>query len=191
MMFALSLSTLGFPQVDSQAQGSFEETALRALVEKYFSAYGKKDLAGVVALWSEKAPGLATYKQRLQQQFTSEDLSFGSPAISRVKVEGEKASLRVTIALTSTNLKSQRKSEQLLANNLELIKEGAEWKVWRYASATEELATALVKADTKAEREGLLAEEKDLVRIELARALLAQGIRLYRQSSYQRAIDLS
>ena len=190
---AFGLSALGLPQVDSRAQGSasesLEEVTLRAVIEKYFSAYGKKDLAGVVALWSEKSPDLATYKQGLQQQFTNKELSFGSPAISRVEVEGEKASLRVTIALTSIDLKSRRKSERLLANNLELIKEGVGWKVWRYASATEDLAAALAKADTEAEQEELLAKEKELVRIELGRALLAQGQGLTTRGSYQRAID--
>jgi CHAT domain-containing protein/Tfp pilus assembly protein PilF len=190
---AFGLSALDLLQVDSRAQGSaseqLEEAALRVVIEKYFSAYGKKDLAGVVALWSEKAPDLATYKQGLQRQFTNEEIRFGSLAISRVKVEGEKANLRVTIALTSTNMKSRRKSEQLLANNLELIKEGMEWKLWRYVSAAEELAAALVKADTEAEREALLANEKELAPIELGRALLEQGRRLISQGSYKRAID--
>ena len=193
---AFGLSALGLLQVDSRAQGSasepLEEAALRLVIEKYFSAYGKKDLAGVVALWSEKSPDLATYKQGLQQQFTSEELSFGSPAISGAKVEGEKASLRVTdCADIHSNLKSRQKSEQVLANNLELIKEGVEWKLWRYASAAEELAVALVNADTKAELEALLAKEKELVGIELGRALLAQGQRLKNRGSYQRAIDIS
>jgi CHAT domain-containing protein len=173
------------------ASAPSEEATLRAVIESYFSAYGKKDLAGLVALWSEKSPDLVTYKQRLQQQLTNEELSFGSPAISRVKVEGEKASLRVTIGLASIEVKSRQKREQRLASDIELVKEGGEWKVWRYTSATEELAAALAKADTKAEREGLLAEEKELVRIELGRALLAQGTQLYRQGSYQRAMDIS
>src|SRR5215470_2525544 len=92
---------------------------LRVVVEEYFSAYGKKDLAGVVALWSESSPSLAAYKQSLERQFTSEDLSFGPSAISRVKVESGKASLRVTIALTSINRKNQQKSEQRLARIFE------------------------------------------------------------------------
>jgi CHAT domain-containing protein/Tfp pilus assembly protein PilF len=194
MMFAFYLSAFGLPQIDPRTQGStsglFEEAVLRAMVERYFSAYGNKDLAGVAALWSEKSPDLATYKQSLQQQFTNEDLRFGRPVISRVKVEGEKASLRMTIALTSINLKSQQKSEQRLSRIFEFVKESVEWKVWRYVSATEDLAVALVKANTEAERIGLLAEEKDLMTAELGRALLTQGTQLYRQGSYKRAIDI-
>jgi CHAT domain-containing protein/tetratricopeptide (TPR) repeat protein len=194
MMLTFRHSGFGLPQGDSRAQGKssapFEEAALRFVVERYFSAYGKKDLAGVVALWSERSPDLATHRQRLQQQFTNEDLSFGSPAISRVKAESEKAGLRVTIALTSINLKSQQKSEQRLVSNFELVKEGVEWKVWRYATAAEDLAVALVKANTEAEREGLLAEGKELATTELGRALLTQGEQLIRQGNYQRAMDI-
>jgi CHAT domain-containing protein/Tfp pilus assembly protein PilF len=195
LIHAFCLSVLVLLQVNSRGQTAAsapsEKAALRAVIESYFSAYGKKDMAGLVALWSEKSPELATYKQRLQQQLTKEELSFGSPVISRFKVEGEKASLRVTVGLRSTEVKSGQKKEQRLASNIHLVKEGGEWKVWRYASATEELAAALVKVDTEAEREGLLAEEKELVRIELGRALLAQGTQLYRQGSYQRAMDIS
>jgi hypothetical protein len=76
MMFALGLSAFSFHQVDFRAQGNasgqFEGAALRVVVEKYFAAYGKKDLAGIVALWSEKSPNFAANKQVLQQLFTSE-----------------------------------------------------------------------------------------------------------------------
>jgi CHAT domain-containing protein/tetratricopeptide (TPR) repeat protein len=179
---------LALPQSTSSAP--FEEASLRVVVEEYFSAYGKKDLAGVVALWSERSPSLATYKQSLERQFTSEDLSFGRSAISRVKVEREKAILRVTIALTSINRKNQEKSEQRLVRIFEFIREGKQWKVWRYAPAAEDLARALAKADNEAERAGLLAEEKELVGVELGRALLTQGEQLISQGDYKRAIEI-
>jgi CHAT domain-containing protein/tetratricopeptide (TPR) repeat protein len=160
------------------------------VVEEYFSAYGKKDLAGVVALWSERSPSLATFKQSLEQRFASEDLSFGRSAISRVTVESGKASLRVTIALTSINRKNQQKSEQRLVRIFEFIREGKQWKVWRYAPAAEDLARALAKADNEAERAGLLAEEKELVGVELGRALLTQGQQLISQGNYKQAIEI-
>src|SRR5262249_36920448 len=159
--------------------------SLHAIVEKYFAAYGRKDLAGVVELWSERSPNLGAYKQSLQQEFTSEDKSFGSPSISRVKVESEKASLWATVALTSINLKSRQKSEQRLVRFLEFVKENGEWKVWRYAPAAEDLADRLVKASSKAERAELLAEEKELVTGELRRALLTQARELNRQRNYK------
>jgi hypothetical protein len=78
------------------------ESDLRALVEKYFALYAGKDLEGLLGLWSEKSPDHASFKQilqgqSLQGQFAAENYSFSLPAISRLKVEGERASLRATV----------------------------------------------------------------------------------------------
>jgi hypothetical protein len=87
------ISIFDFIRMDSRAQSPAstpsEEAALRAVVESYSAASDKEDMAGVVALWSEKSPNLAAYRQSLQQQFASEDLSYGSPSVSLVKVENE------------------------------------------------------------------------------------------------------
>jgi CHAT domain-containing protein/Tfp pilus assembly protein PilF len=190
-MLILGIFVFNLIRIDSYAQGAAsaapEDAAMRAAVESYFAACDRKDLAGVVALWSDRSPSLATHKQSLQQLFASEDLSDGRPAISRVKVEDEKASLRATIARTSINLKNRQKSEQRLIINFELVKEAGGWKVWRYALAAEDLAEALVETGSKTERAALLTEERELVTGELGRALLARGRQSLRQASYDRA----
>ena len=190
LILVLWLSAFDFAQLDVRAQDvapAPSEAALRTLVENYFAAYGKKDLAKVMELWSDQSPNLPAYKQSLQRQFTSEDLSFGSPALSRVIVENEKAHLRVTIVLQSINLKSRRQSEQRQAYILEFLNERGEWKVWRCALAAEDLAEQLVKAESKAAQEKLLTEEKELAPAGLGRALLTQGWRLFNKGSYTRA----
>src|SRR5262245_23939900 len=88
---------------------SAAESDLRPLVEQYFALYAGKDLDGLLSLWSEKSPEYASLKQSLQGQVASENNSVSLPAISRVKVEGEKASLRATINRTVTDPKSNRK----------------------------------------------------------------------------------
>ena len=102
LTLVLWLSAFDFVQVDGRAQGTVpdpsEDVALRAVVKNYFAAYSKKDLVNVVALWSDQSPNLAAHKESLRQQFTSEDLSFGPPVLSQIKVENEKTSLLVTIA---------------------------------------------------------------------------------------------
>ncbi|HKX33440.1 MAG TPA: tetratricopeptide repeat protein [Blastocatellia bacterium] len=174
----------------SSPPASSEEEALRAVVERYFATYGRKDLAGVVALWSENSPNLAAFKQKLQQQFTNEDLSFGSPVISRVKIENERAGLRVTIPQVSINLKSRERSERPSIRNFELAKEAGAWKVWRSVPAAEELAEALVKAGNPAERAALLAEDRELMTAELSEALLTQGQLLVDQGTYDQAREI-
>ena len=188
LIIALCLFAPVFSPAHSRTQS--EDSTFRALVERYFAAYAKKDLVGVTALWSEKSPNLASYKQTLQQQYTTENLSFGLPAISRVKVESGKASLRATVTLTSTNLKNQESSEQRLARTFEFVREDGEWKVWRCAPAAEDLAEALAKTSDQAEQAKLLAEEKELVTVELGGALLAQGRRAFNQGNYTKNMEI-
>jgi CHAT domain-containing protein/uncharacterized protein HemY len=194
LTLALGMSAIAFVQVNSHAQSSAsassEEDGLRTVVEKYFVACNKKDMAGVVALWSKKAPNLETYKQSLQRQFDNEELNHGSPAITRVKVEKERAGLQATIAQTSINLKSRRQSEHRLIVNFELVKEAGAWKVWRCAPAAEDLAGALVKMDSQAERVKLLEQEKELATVELGQALLTQGAGLSSQGLFARAAEM-
>ncbi|HKX30201.1 MAG TPA: hypothetical protein VJ302_21100, partial [Blastocatellia bacterium] len=59
-------------RAQTRAPAPSDEPSLRAAVENYFAAYGRKDLARVVAFWSEKSPNLAAYRQSLPQQFTND-----------------------------------------------------------------------------------------------------------------------
>ncbi len=206
MSFALRVSSLSLAlsmslicAVFSPAQSSSSpptvarsqaESELRAVVEKYFALYAGKDLDGLMSLWSEKSPDYASHKQNLQGQFATEDYSYNLPTISRVRLEEEKASLRATVNLTAINLKSQQKREQRIARNFALVREDGKWKVWRYAPTENDLAEALAKAKTEAERTGLLADEKELAPAELVRALGIQGDRFYEQGDYPQALAL-
>src|SRR5215813_5316983 len=97
LVLSLSLKSPVFPRVQfsSAVPDSFQspaETAVRALVEKYFALYAAKDLDGLMNLWSRQAPDYTSFKQDLERRFTTEDDRFSLPTISRVKVEGEKVS---------------------------------------------------------------------------------------------------
>ncbi|MCI0391915.1 MAG: CHAT domain-containing protein [Acidobacteria bacterium] len=179
-------SSSPFPNVARSAA----ESDLRALVEKYFILYAGKDLDGLLSLWSEKSPDYASFKQELQERFANDDFSFGIPAISRLKVEGERASLRATADLTAINLRSRQKRELRIARNIALVREDGKWKVWRSAPAENDLAEVLAKSKTEAERAGLLADEKELASPELALALSYQGDRFYAQGDYSQALSI-
>src|SRR5262249_26927356 len=167
---------------------SSDQEALRALVEKYFALYASKDLDGLMGLWSEKSPDRSSLKQNLERQFATESYSLSLPTISRVKVEEDKVSLRATAHLTVIGLKSDQKRELQLARNFVLVWEERKWKFWRCASAEEDLAEALVKVESEAERAKLLAEDKELVTAELIRAMIEHGNRLFLQSGFDQAI---
>ena len=177
-----------------------DEADLRALVERFFAAYAQKDLDGFMALWSEKSPEFAARKQTMPQRFAAWDYAFANFAFSRVKVEAGEvirgdaasltASLRVAVESTTVNVQTKRRQKQQLVRNFAFVKEGDVWKVWREASAFEDLTDALVAAKTEEERAALLAGEKELVTGELRRVLLNQGNRLFNQSNYPQALTV-
>jgi hypothetical protein len=74
-----------------------DEVALRSLVVKYFDAYAKEDLDSVMSLWGKDAQGVASRRDLLRRMFAFEDYKFSEPAISRIKVEGGRASARVVV----------------------------------------------------------------------------------------------
>jgi hypothetical protein len=85
----------------------------------------------------------------LQREFATENTSFNFPAISQVKMEGGKVSLRATVTRSAINLKSNQKREQRIARNLAFVREDGKWKIWRYAPAEDDLAEALANAGGK------------------------------------------
>jgi CHAT domain-containing protein/tetratricopeptide (TPR) repeat protein len=193
LSFSFNVAFLALSQPASSApaiQNSSDQEALRALVEKYFALYASKDLDGLMGLWSEKSPDRSSLKQNLERQFATESYSLSLPTISRVKVEEDKVSLRATAHLTVIDLKSNQKRELQLARNFALVREEMKWKVWRCAPAEEDLAEALVKVESEAERAKLLADEKELVTAELVRAMIGQGYRLYLQSGFDQSIAI-
>jgi CHAT domain-containing protein/Tfp pilus assembly protein PilF len=195
LAFSLNLSNSPLAQLPSSpavanAYASAEEAVVRALVEKYFRLYGEENLAALLSLWSVKSPDLAALKASLQRQFAVEDLSCSEPIISRLRLESEKVSLRATTRLTAVNRKSNQKQEQRMVRNFTLVREDGQWKVWGVRPAEEELAEALVKAGSEAQRAELLAEEKELVTADLARALNHQGDRLANRGVYPQALKV-
>lgn len=77
--------------------------ALRALVVKYFDAYAKKDLEAMAAMWGKASPIFAARREILQRMFAVEDYRFSEPAISRIKIEGDRASARVVVERDAMN----------------------------------------------------------------------------------------
>jgi CHAT domain-containing protein len=169
-----------------------DEVALRALVVKYYDAYAKKDMDAITALWSRDAPGVASRRDLLQRMFTIEDYRFSEPAISRINVEGGKASARVVVERNATRLRGSSNTiiKSVVRSDLSFVKENSEWKFWSEAPAVGSLARALAEAKTDAEREALIAADQDLVNRELLALLANQSDRAFTQADYSRALSI-
>ena len=189
---ALCLQPFGLAQNSSPV----DETVLRAVAEELFAAYVKKDLDGLMELWSVKSPELATRRKAMQELFAAnEKIEVKRLIVSKVKVEGYKASLRVTIEVSAVDVKTGKAAGGFGRMNraLDFVKEEGRWKVWREAAAEDDLAAALVAAQTDEECEVLLAAEKELLTEALWRALNRLGRRsaaIGRQSEALKAYGL-
>lgn len=169
-----------------------DEVALRSLVVKYFDAYAKKDHDAVMSLWGKDAPGVASRRDLLRRMFTIEDYRFSEPAISRIKVEGGRASARVVIERDTTRFRDSSASiiKSTVRSDISFVMENGEWRFWSEAPAVAGLANALVAAKTDAEREALLAGDPDLVNRELLALLASQSDLASMQSDYPRALSI-
>ncbi len=168
-----------------------DEVALRALAQEFYAGYAKKDLDGLFRLWSAKAPGLAARRQTMQKFFAdNEKIEVKGLVIRQLAVEGEKAKLRIEVELNALEVKTGKPTAGLgkMMRALEVVKEGEAWKVWREASAEEDLAAALALLKTEDERSALLTAEKELVTGRFVQALNRQGASLRLQGNYPEAL---
>jgi CHAT domain-containing protein len=164
--------------VAAQTQGP-DEVAARDVVAKFFAAYQRRDLPGVLALWSARAPELASVKQTLQKTFSSnEQFELKSLDISKVTVEAERARVELKVEMSAVDVKTGRPASPDLGRGtrtLRLVKEEGVWKIWQYAPIEAELATALIAAKTEDERKALLAARAESVTPVLVRELNKQA----------------
>ena len=169
-----------------------DEVALRSLVVKYFDAYAKEDLDSVMSLWGKDAQGVASRRDLLRRMFAIEDYRFSEPTISRIKVEGGRASARVVVERDVTRLRDSSNSiiKNTVRSDLSFVMENGEWRFWSEAPAVAGLANALAAAKTDAEREAMLAGDPDLVNRELLALLANQSDRAFTQSDYPRALSI-
>jgi CHAT domain-containing protein/Tfp pilus assembly protein PilF len=194
----LILASPATPQYQSSSSvpaspQSSAESAVRAVVGKYYALYAAKDLDGLMSLWSEQSPDLESRKRAMQKLFADyERVEVKSLAVLRVTIEGEKARLRVDVDVTAVRAKTGPPAAGvgLRKQVMEFVKEKSDWRVWREESAFEDLAATLAATATEKERDALLAGEKDLWSEELRRALNALGFRYATRSLYPKAIDI-
>jgi CHAT domain-containing protein/Tfp pilus assembly protein PilF len=171
-----------------------EESALRALLDKFFTAYQKEEVGDLMALWSKDSPDLAASEQAMRRTFAENSkIQLHSLAILGMKVEGDKASARVLIDISAVEAKTGKAAPGFgkMSRTLHFIKEGGQWKVWRYVSGEEELAADLIGDKTEGGRRALLEERRESVTVGLVRELIGQGRILYSQGEFVKALDIA
>jgi CHAT domain-containing protein/Flp pilus assembly protein TadD len=179
--------------VFSLAQGDDAE-AIRSLVGRLIESYQKKDIDRLISNWSEKSPSLAKNKKALLDEFAeNEKIIVKDFEIHRMKIDGDKATLRVMFNVTLTKARMEKASEKQEKKNrtVELLSEGGVWKIWQFIASEEELATAIIAAKTEEERNALIAKEPDLITADLASALLRNSSDASSRMDYKNALMIA
>jgi CHAT domain-containing protein len=175
-----------------------DEAALRALVEKFFAAYTKKNLDGVMALWSAKSPEFVQRKQTMQRLFaTLARIEVNSPNISRLETNEGQARMRLSFDMSGWDAQTGELAQGSgkMRRTMHCIWEEGVWKIWRYYPAVDDFAAALVAAKTAEERAALLktwlTTDNELVTAELVKALDRQSNLLRSQANHAQAIAVN
>jgi CHAT domain-containing protein len=170
------------------AQQPAEEAALRGVIAEFYAAFERKDVAAVMGLWSAASPWHAKVKKEVEDQSAAADLAFTNLAVTTLGLEGDRARVRAAVDVRVTNRQTQRTQQDRALYEIELVREGAAWKMYRNVSAWKALAERLLKAPGEAERAALVEREQELVSRRLALALVAEGNELLGRRDYQGAM---
>ena len=165
------------------------DDSIRAVVDKYFDAYVKRDIDAYAALWDPASPDLPSRRQAVAQLFATSRYSFSSPRISRLKMDGSTANVWITTRRTMMRGDTSFVTDVALA--LDLKTYGNEWKITREASAVAELARMLAGAASDSERNELLSLDPALLTRELVALLHGESDRLFARKVYDRVLDLN
>ena len=171
-----------------------DDTALvRSVASSFLDAYQRKDVDGLIALWSSKAPERDAFIADFRQTISSiGNIEMKSVEIRRVTVEGTSATLRIRLDMQATDVKSGKPATGFGLQNrtLRLIKEDGQWKVSQYEASERELVTKLLSAKTESDRNALLEAEPELITLELVQVLRKQAELLQRRDLSQALIAL-
>lgn len=169
-----------------------DDTALvRTVARSFVEAYQRKDVDGLIALWSSKGAERETFIADFRQTVSLVgSIEMKNVEIRRVSVEGTSAILRLRFDMQATDLKSGQPATSFGPQNrtLRLIKEDRNWKVSQYEASERELAAKLLSAKTESDQNALLEAEPDLITVELVQALRKQSETLTRRRQLSEAL---
>jgi tetratricopeptide (TPR) repeat protein len=177
------------------------DPALRAAVDRYFATQQTEDVDGYMSLWAATAQ-----RPRLDQLkfvFASGDDTFSDVVILKTMVTGELTRVRVSAVRQRTAQHPiagrppiTRESKMLIS--LTYVQEGGEWKLFREAPASDDLAAAVIEAQSVDDRRRLLDADAELLDERLLQAIgrraggLAQeGRHADAQSVYSRMLEVA
>lgn len=166
------------------------DPSLRAAVERFYATQESEDVTAYLSLWASTA--LRPKADQLKYIFDSGDDQFSDLTIRRVRSDGDRTMVRVSVTRHRTSATARRADGAAMTFHtalnvaLAFVREGSEWKLVREGSPVDALADALIVA-SPGDREALLAAEPELSGAALVMAISRQADSLAQISAHSRA----
>jgi WD40 repeat protein/tetratricopeptide (TPR) repeat protein len=153
-----------------------DQAILGRLVKQFFERYDSEDLPGFLALWKGDTPDELDQRDELQADLKDKGPSDSRPTILFMEHGADDARAVVEINVAAGEAATGAAPPLTTARMiLRLKRAGRGWRVWRFGTEREDLATRLIESPDAARRGTLLNEEAGLVGAELVGLLLARG----------------
>jgi CHAT domain-containing protein/tetratricopeptide (TPR) repeat protein len=174
----VALLATGARPAASGQNAADDEAAIRAAIARFYDAYGREDVDGIKSAWSPRVPGLERLIAAFAPTINGKDYSFEKLAISRIEIQSNVASARATVDATIVEGASTRQTSERWIRNFTLVRDPEGWRVWRDASAAEDVALEIRSATSAVEARAIVEREPDLMVGEVCQALFGLGNRL-------------
>ncbi|MFL6273814.1 MAG: CHAT domain-containing protein [Blastocatellia bacterium] len=173
-------------------QEAADEAGLRDLVQRYFAAFARKEIDAVAALWSAQSPDYVAIRHAIGGLFEdARSITVNHLNVMRVTFGADGARVRVAADLTVIDAESGKEIAPFhrMQRSMRFVKEAGEWRLWSDSPAERDLAAALVKMKSSAERVALLKQEENLITLRLPYEIKLVGNQYQEAGDYATAMD--
>jgi CHAT domain-containing protein/Tfp pilus assembly protein PilF len=150
--------------IESAAQVGKDKEDITAVIERLFMAYSKENIAEVMDCWAPTSSARADFEKFAATNFTSVDaIRIAKIQFTRWRIQERRASVRVRFEITSRDSKTGKVLRNQHVWNVEMVRDGDQWKLWERINSVEAFANALRQEKSPAERERMMTVEKELL----------------------------
>ncbi len=158
------------------------------LLQRFFDAYARKDIAGMTALYHTGGPARVR-RNVILVEFDLRQIAIGGLTVLKAGADAGGGRARAVVDPKVAEEKTKRvRSERRVRDFTFLPDEAGTWKIWNEVSPAGELARRLLAAPA-AERDALLAAEPELSSDDTLTGLVAEAGRLQAQQRYDQVLD--
>ena len=167
-----------------------DQAAIRAVIDAYFAAYAREDIAAWRALCHPASVECQSKANVIAFTFRAEDTAFSNLRVARWTVGRDGPRARVLMDATITDTRLKQVANQTWMRNFVVRMEAGEWRVWHEDAAVDDLALDVSRLTSLPEQLALLNEDPDLLTEELRIALSRRSLGALSSGGIQATIGL-